>query len=70
MYGNISSSVFATILSGRGSKNYCYNDIGAMRHGVGIHPVSLEDPIVATYLIQGNYNMPGAGYATVIFSCA
>jgi hypothetical protein len=28
---------------------WCYN-------GVGILPVSLEDPIVAMYLIHGNYN--------------
>ena len=27
-----------------------------MHDGVGIHPVSLEDPIVAMYLIQCDYN--------------
>ena len=32
-----------------------------MHDGVGIHPVSLEDPIVATYPIHDNYNTPGGG---------
>jgi len=32
-----------------------------MRHGVGIHPVSLEDPIVATYLIQVYCNTSRGG---------
>ena len=32
-----------------------------MHDGVGIHPVSLEDPIVATYLIQRYYNRSRKG---------
>ena len=32
-----------------------------MSHGVGIHPVSLEDPIVATYLIHTYYNRSRGG---------
>jgi len=43
--------LFLTILSCCRSNNRCYIGIGDMRDGVGIHPVSLEDPIVATYLI-------------------
>jgi len=38
-----------------------------MRHGVGIHPVSLEDPIVATYLILCDYNTPSPGMLPFIF---
>ena len=61
VYGNISSFVFATILSCCRSKNYCYNDIGAMRHGVGIDPLSLHYPIVATYPIQAYCNTSPGG---------
>ena len=32
-----------------------------MRHGVGIDPLSLHDPIVATYLILCDYNTPRPG---------
>ena len=34
--------LFCFILSCCGSKNYCYNDIGVMRHGVGWSPLSLR----------------------------
>ena len=38
-----------------------------MRHGVGIHPVSLEDPTVAMYPILCYYNMPQAGVLPLFF---
>ena len=40
---------------------WCYN-------GVGIQPVSLEDPIVATYLILCDYNTPRPGMLPFIFA--
>jgi hypothetical protein len=38
-----------------------------MRHGVGIDPLSLHDPIVATYLILCDYNTPRPGMLPFIF---
>ena len=59
--------LFCSILSDHSVKNYCYIDIGAMRHGVGIDPLSLHDPIVATYLILCDYNTPRPGMLPFIF---
>ena len=59
--------LFCFILSDHGVKNYCYINIGAMRHGVGIDPLSLHDPIVATYLILCDYNTPRPGMLPFIF---
>ena len=39
-----------------------------MHDGVGIQPVSLEDPIVATYLILCDYNTPRPGMLPFIFA--
>jgi len=36
-------------------------------NGVGIHPVSLEDPTVAMYPILCYYNMPQAGVLPLFF---
>ena len=59
--------LFLAILSCCRSNRRCYIGIGDMRDGVGIHPVSLEDPIVATYLILCDYNMPRPGMLPFIF---
>jgi hypothetical protein len=41
-----------------------------MHDGVGIHPVSLEDPIVATYPIQCDYNTHPGGVLVLKKICA
>jgi hypothetical protein len=50
---------FTLFYHAAGQKKHCSIDIGDMHDGVGIHPVSLEDPIVATYPIQAYCNTPG-----------